>query len=457
MSYCKYHPLLPATYACHSCGTSSCDSCIDDSDHRGSHRCFICNDELVSLGGANGAEPFWRRLQASFLYPLSAQTVVFILVVSFLTPIMLYLPFGIILGLALVGSFMKYCFACLEETAMGAERPPNIAVAYSGGLSLMIKLIVLIIVVAFAFSFAVGLLGETLSTVLAACLLLGVPAMLINFGSSGQLLAGMNPLAVVRLVSAIGLPYGLLLVFLAIMFFSAQAVNSFIGDGSNYLQAALHQVVNNYYAIVAFQLMGYMVFQYQRELGFTARSDDAQSDAGRQEQKMIAAKIEVLIKEGDFDAVAREYGQAIQRYPNDPVFYSKCFDFLYASKSVIYMKGFAPKYLRFLAQNGRVQLLAPSYKKIIQVAPGWLPESAELRVETARACWHAGDPRLALTLINGLHKEFPNYSGLSEAYLLMAEALDDMPKMSEQAAKSRKLAAHFEKQNQSRSQLIIFQ
>ena len=329
---------------------------------------------------------------------------------------------------------------------MGAERPPDITVAYSGGLSLMLKLIALIIVIAFAFSFAVGLLGETLSTILAVCLLLGVPAMLINFGSSGRLLEGMNPITVIRLISAIGLPYGLLLVFLAIMFFSAEAVNSFIGDGSSYLQASLHQAVNNYYAIVAFQLMGYMVFQYQRELGFTARVDDAQPDSGRPEQKVIAAKIEVLLKEGSFDAVAREYAQAIQRYPNDPAFHSKCFDFLCASKNSNYMNSFASKYLRFLLQTGRQQLLASSFKKIVEVVPRCLPDSAELRVATARACWQAGTPRLAVKLINGLHKEFPDYRSLAEAYLLMAEALDDIPKMFDQAGKSRKLAAHFEKQ-----------
>jgi hypothetical protein len=115
MDYCKYHPISPATYLCESCKTTTCDSCVDYFTQHNSELCFNCGTQLNSLGAVNNAEPFWRKLDQSFKYPVKSQPLTLIIGVSVLTSILMFIPFTFIWQILLTGCFVKYCFSCLAE------------------------------------------------------------------------------------------------------------------------------------------------------------------------------------------------------------------------------------------------------------------------------------------------------------------------------------------------------
>lgn len=48
--------------------------------------------------------------------------------------------------------------------------------------------------------------------------------------------------------------------------------------------------------------------------------------------------------------------------------------------------------------------------------------------------------KLAVKLLNGMHKIYPDFSRLPEAYLLLSGILEDMPNMQAQAEKCRQMA-----------------
>ena len=53
------------------------------------------------------------------------------------------------------------------------------------------------------------------------------------------------------------------------------------------------------------------------------------------------------------------------------------------------------------------------------------PEKAVERHEMAKYLRHKGKAKLAMVVLNDLHREFPSYEGIPEAYLMVAQLLSE--------------------------------
>jgi len=439
MDYCKYHPLSPATYACYNCQTTNCDFCINDGMFEKRDRCFICEQEVESLGSINNIEPFWRRLQDSFRYPMNSSSISLIVGVSILNSITAYLPFAFLIYLALLGSILKYAFSCLKNTSEGLLIAPDISEAYGGGLGVagrMILIIFIMIAVAIATN---QVLGSVFGNIIGIFLIIGFPAVLINYALTEKISEAINPLNMIRLMTTIGLSYGLLLAFIMIMSASVEVISSIIGDNLSILSNVLQTIVFYYYLIVIFHIMGYMIFQYQGELGFVARSNNGDAQEQRNDQQILAAKIDVTIKEGFYDSACKLFSQAIKEYPRDKKLNNDYFEFLLAIKNPSQIIKFAPQYFDYLKRSNLHDRISIAYKQILKITPDYLPEKPELRLLLAKASHRDGSPVIAVKLLSGFYKQFPKFEKLLEVYQLLAECLDDLPNMSNKAEECRLL------------------
>lgn len=435
IEYCKYHPLQAATFVCNSCDVHCCDECTEVGlGGRSFERCLVCGVELESLGATYNAEPFWRRIEQSFRYPLNAQTMTLIVGVSALTAVLSFLPFTIIWVLMLTGALMRYAFTCLEQSSQGILDAPDITEAYQGGLHLLLQLLLIFISV-IAMVVGVGkILGLEFAMFVGVLSVIALPAIIINFATTEDLTASLSPFKTFGLITAIGLPYGLLLGFILIMSASVGALQGLVGQEFSLVNMILQSIIANYYLIVIFHIMGYMIFQYQGKLGFTARVN---SDEGidKTELETLLAKIDVSVKEGAFDDATDLFSKAVRKFPRDGVLLNRCFDFLYASKEKDDLDAFAPRYMDYLVKQHAEDKLNIVYKKTLQVVPDFLPESPVLRYVLAKECHRLGDSRSVIKLVNGLHKQNPEFDYLVEAYELLCDALKDMPQMGSQADK----------------------
>ncbi len=447
MDYCKYHPLDGATYICRACNTCQCDKCIDD-ENKAAH-CFVCGAVLESLGSANTVEPFWRRLPEAFKYPVNSNSMSLIVITAIISVLATLMPFLLILSVVMylfaAGSIMKYSFTCLERTAMGEMKAPDVMDAYSGGIKLLLQLVLMTIVLSAIVGAAFYYLGPALGGLFGFIAVFSFPAILIRFAQTENMLEAMNPFAAVALIAAIGLPYGLLIVFMLIMMTSVGVLHEWIGALVPAVSYLLQSVVSNYYTVVMFHLMGYMLFQYQEQLGYSARSDEDEDEPKRTEQERLAAKISVLLKEGDYEQVVQLYYQAFKQYPNEPVFFETFFELLYACKKTALMADYGLIYLEFLNRRKRFDKLTPTFKQILFIAPDYLPDSPAMRVQLATLLKQQGDLKIAVKLLNGIHKLYPEFAGLPDAYYLLAEILGDMPNMQSQADKCRQMAAQLKR------------
>ena len=448
MKYCQYHPLTPATYECDQCKNSQCDHCVDEGDQGVKHACFLCHKEVVSLGAMYNAEPFWRRFQESFRYPLRTESIAFIIGMAFLNIAIVFLPFTIVWFLILFGIFMKYCFSCLEKTAKGSLTPPNITTAYDGGIILALKLIAILFIIGFSIVGVQIWLGTGIATFFGVLALCCCPAIIINFSLSESIIDAVNPLKILYLIIAVGLPYGLLLAIILIMSGSVGFINALISSESSFISLGLQIAVSNYYTIVIFHLMGYMLFQYQGQLGFIARQEEDEAKPGRDAAERILANIEVHVKEGYYNEALLLFQDALKKHSKNKPLHDKCFEFLLATKNIPLLDDFSPLYINFLAKNQAKDQLTLTYKKILKTHPKFSPQAPEDKLLLAQECKASGDSLSVIRLLNGIHQQSPNFGRLIPAMELMVEALKDLPNMAEKAEKFDLLVKRFKEKKE---------
>jgi len=404
---------------------------------------------LESLGSANNVEPFWRRLSEAFKYPLNSSSISIIVITSIVSVLAILMPFlfvfAILMYLFAAGSMLKYSFSCLMQTALGEMKAPDVMDAYQGGIKLLFQLVLMTSVLTLIVSFAAYYMGAAFGGLFGLIAIFSYPAILIRFAQTENMLDAMNPIAALALMVAIGLPYGLLIVFMLIMMTSVGVLHEWIGEFLPAVSYLLQTMVSSYYMLVIFHLMGYMLFQYQRELGYTARADDGEPTVRRSDVERMTAKIDVMLKEGNYEQVVKLYFQAFGLFSQEAKFYDKYFDLLYVCKKKELMQDYALRYLEFLNKKKRFDKLVPSYKQILLVDPDYLPNSPAMRVQLAELLRQQGDFKLAIKLLNGMHKLYPDYVGLIDAYCLLADTLAEVPNMQSHVEKCKQLIVQLQK------------
>ncbi len=466
MEYCKYHPMTEARYCCPSCHANCCDECVDEG-HRGDNTfCFVCEQPTQIIEGPLNVTPFWRRIDHSFRYPLNKSLLIFIAIISFLGALASQLPLPLMVGLSLLttGVMMKYCFNCLSETARGNLSPPDISGAYEGGIVLIFRLFLMLVIAIIAVSSVYAYISTVLGSLLGFFLLIALPAIIITYAMTENIIEALNPLKLAAIIATIGLPYGLILAMLMIMMGSVELLSQLIGFENSLPVLSLQAMVSNFYSVVMFHLMGYMIYQYQYELGVEP-NDKAFDKEVRPEQHRLLAKSRVLIKEGYWGSAEKALNNAMKRFHADDELNDMYFRFKLATyalnqknyqqnqqtktdttdaptvpkKSLAYkltpqqeFAKVADQYLLHLTHTNKDHQLTTAYQLVVHQSPNYKPHQPTLRHQLAQSFCDAGNPRKAAQLLNGLHKDNPKYAHLIPAYELLQRSLNDIPGMEQQ-------------------------
>ena len=457
MSYCKYHPLNTAQFSCHECDCNLCKRCINEGRNASKHRCFSCENEVTSLGAAINVAPFWRRIDQAFKYPLATEVLVMIGLLSLMTTLASFLALPLMAALNLIGGaiIIKYCFNCLSATAKGRMSPPDFKDSYEGSILLIFKLTFIVVVLSAIAIAAYAFLNPAFGSLLGFLLITAFPAIIILYAITENILEAVNPLKIISLILRIGLPYGLILGILLIMITSVGILSDLIIYKQTAITLVFQSAVANYYLIVMFHIMGYMIFQYQNDLGYSAEADDQNKDPIRSEPEKICAKIHIMIKEGHWHLVDETFKNALTRFKEHPQLNTEYF--LYTLSLLPSHPSDAEKqqeacvifgrYFMFLIKNHQEHRLYVDYSKVLLVMTHYQPEEARLRFELAKTSSENGNTKQAVKLLYGLHKSHPSFMHLIPAYELLADELETLPNMEKQVTQCRKLVSALKERN----------
>lgn len=426
---CHYHPGDPAKWHCGECQLHYCNRCMPDADTRQRRAlCPRCSKAMRYLGAATVVVPFWQRIGAFFRYPFHTDPLMVIAICT-LVPIVAPANFiGLIIWLVLALALFKYTYAVIKHTAEGHLKPPSVSVAFTGSGFDIVILQLLVFVLMGALVAAAAMIGGAILMLLAlAFVILALPASIMVLAMERSVGAAVNPMNLAVLISRIGTPYFLLYGYLILLTLASGAAQDFaVNHFPLWVAQPLAGFLNSTFTLILFHMLGYLLFQYQEELGFASdlQDDDTETDnLHRDRSTRFDADLDMNLKDGNYDRVQSMLIETLKRDRDDPKRIGQLYQLLTARQATAELYRYHPRLMAWLAQRHDGDGLSQLMQTLQASEPGFQVDDPELAVQCAGTLYHRGHHKPALRLLQDFHKRFPDSDQLAPAYLIAAQAL----------------------------------
>lgn len=451
--YCTYHPLHYAAFSCPKCHANLCPSCIVKKKNefygysKDVYLCPKCTVFVDKLSFAHAIEPFWKRLPAIFQYPLHLQPIALIIALAFIQTFFASKTLtGLIVQILCFGIILTYACLALAASANGRLHPPPIEPsAISKNFNLFFKQLALYVILAIVvYQLASTLLPYLgieptliLASVFGLITMLLLPAMIIMLAVTKSLVAAIAPHAFILLAWRIGWPYLALCFFLSILISAPAMLAGLIW---NHLPREvgyfLAMVFSSYYMIVSYHLMGYMLFQYHEKAGYQVdyegdfhssvhkqnASKNAQS--GNQADDLLN-RINVLIRDGNYDAAVSEIQQSTHGVITDPALADRYYNLLYLRKMKADLLAFAPDYIKLMYKTNDKEKICAAYLFCSPLRPDFLDDHPSLLFAVGKTLLESNYAMDALKVFDHFVQIHQDHSMTPNSYFFIARIFNE--------------------------------
>lgn len=426
--YCKYHPTSPALWWSNDFQSGYCERCVDHSESSAgapTAKSLLTGDDLEYMGSAHSAIPFWERIPVFFKYPLQRESLLFLVAIMIVGGVLSSLG-GLI---ALAGLFIslaaitKYGFMVIATTARGKFSPPAWGEAFTGDINLFFKQLGVQLIFA-AFITVVAWSGiEALNVISTLLVILVMPASIMIFAMEEDIATAVSPSFLLEFIGRIGGAYFIL--YLLLILFSIAHLGFFSLLWAEVPQAWLAPLfvsASLYFMMVMYHLMGYVIFQYQSELGFVSE-DEKTAQRRMKAIDPYDARVDVCLKEGLYHEAVKVLKKGLNNNPNDFKKHDNLSKLLVAIGDKEAVLEHADSYMAKLHKMGDDARLYFIYSFYQQVDANYIPDDPGVRQVLAEQFYSRGKYDLTIRLLANFHKLYPNYGDVAGAYLLVSEAL----------------------------------
>ncbi|MDR1936642.1 MAG: hypothetical protein LBS49_13895 [Candidatus Accumulibacter sp.] len=331
--------------------------------------------------------------------------------------------FGIMLA------FVRYAYKILDQTAMGLLTPDQhqlhdnadrTSLPYKQfGIFIVMGAVIGLAQSAGGLFFGAALIYSTLS----------MPAATMILAITRSFWAALNPFAVMRMMTSIGLPYLGLLAFLFLLSASQGVLQGFLMPRvSPWLSLPALTFVAMYFMLIMFNMMGYVIYQYHHQLGVrvqkthrthggvkagnNAAIDDDETDSYAE-----------LISSGQIDKALDQAYEEQRVDPENVAAHDRYHKLLLLSEHKERLLSHARRYLALLLNKGLAVEATGLYRAMRDRVPDFEPEKPAQLLRLAEAARKNRDFALALSLIKGFDKRFPRSDEIPEVYFFAAQTL----------------------------------
>lgn len=420
--FCKYHPGTEALWFCEHDGLFLCQQCVDGhADNFNEARCLICNQALLP-SGQDQALPVWQQLDRLLRYPLQLPLLPVLLIWAGVAAVIPPLP--ALFALTVLGGFPAFGFA---QAIMASktqtrrhhhrERLPAWQDLSSGhgwkgallqaapALLLLLGAIALMIWV----SVPAGLLLGSVAMLLVPALWLAIQVQGADPGSFAA--------ALTYIVSA---PRDYLVAALlgVLGWLSGVAVVMVVMD---VLPAPLTQAVGGALAAYGWLVLAAACAALLEQHG---RLWGLNPGALRVTQSLAERRQRVLLCAGRFDKVLLGAAKAVKGKKPALADWKQYDQLLAILGKDDERKQQAEPYLDVLVAAGDWQGAMQLINEQRQRETDWLPAGPGIRLALAQGLYDLA-PKLVVALLKDMHQRHPDFTGVGEAYLLLAKTLGE--------------------------------
>jgi len=468
---CKYHTSTPARWTCHRCRISFCPSCVAESGSGHAPDCPVCKRQLQSLGSENLVTPFWSRLREFFIYPghpgplllLVALTAVIFLIGQ--VPAAWSVTFDIAIWrieliyfflFPFIVLFLNYAYNVLNDTAHGHLKPVEVtAERLFANSTIVFELLLLILFLKLFEVAARNLLHEPGYHAASVFTSLVTPAIIMVLAIDKQFLNAINPIAVMSVIARIGMPYFIM----SVLFYLLGIAQDYLMDillkyiDQAYSLAA-YAFVTMYFYLIMFNMMGYILYQHHGVLGFGIdvemhdQEDESQFDTVNVSPEMRG--VEILIHEGKTDQALKELQEMVKKNPSNTDARERILKLSRLVGNTELHAIQAQLYMSYLSDEHNIGQAAAVFESCYEYDKTLKPTKAAERLEMAKYFRKKSKYKLTTAVLNDLHRDFPSFDGIPQAYMIVAQTLCEQFNDDERA----KLILEFVIKNYSSHSLI---
>lgn len=458
---CKYHPQRTARWACEHCHINFCSACLSKENPEGPPACPLCRDPALEMDNVDLVPPFWNRLPSFFTTPLQSQPAALLVVLTLLSALVGYRSFSALLvQLVLLLLFYKYAYALLSHRARGHDQAPALRQALSGdGLDLALKQFAVFVLLFIPLGIIGNLLGAVAGMVYYMLVMVCLPASIMALAVEHSIAAAINPSVLFGMISRIGMPYLALFFLLGTLSSGPNVVLDLLTDhlGSDFIALQDMQegeidpaeaeritgaymdtifaiiipvavLLNGYFTLVMFALMGYVLFQYHHRLGLQVDVDVetlAATDARLAQEHPLLGDVEALIQEGRLEQAVTLLRARVLHNPGERALRDRFHRLLALTGDIKRLTGHGAEYIGLLLNSTDRAKAVQVWRDCKQVDPDFSLDSPDQVYPLAQTMFSVGDYRSVVALGNGFHKRYPGHADIPRLYLLVARALSE--------------------------------
>lgn len=444
--FCKYHPLMTATWHCTTCHIRLCDDCVQPAiETDAMPACFLCNQPVVSLHQAAPVVPFWLQYTQFMRLPLNLFGI-FLLALLFIMP--QFSPSHVLLATIFAAYAMAalYGWSLLQQAATGELKDISVEFLskHTNKLALQMALFIGAIFVGLTLLLAkmpllAGILGFVFLTML--------PAMLIAVAKDQSITSVIQLSGIKEIIWSLRFFYVPLVAASFVLLLISSAVSGLLADVlSPQLAQGLQLSLYSYGLWVMMSVVGYVLFEFHQVLNFEVLGKKHKKRFTAKLQDKQQARLEVYLKEGAYEKAATLLKTQSEKQKNNPDIQEKYYQLLDFMQDAEQAPIQASHYMEALLEVGQVPQALEVLVKVRHLVPDFMPPTPEMRFNLATACMENQHYELACELLRQLHKEHPHYPQLPEAYLLLAKVLHEKLNASAEALEAMEyLASRFQK------------
>ena len=391
--------------------------------------CPHCSQAMRYLGAATEVVPFWHRIGAFFRYPFHTDPLVVIAICTLVPVLAPANLLGALVWLVLALALFKYTYAVINHTAEGHLKPPPLATAFTGsGFNIVILQLLVFVLMGALVVTAAMLGGPILMLLVLAFAVLALPASIMVLAMERSVGAAVNPVNLAVLMARIGSPYFLLYGYLILLTVASGAAQDFaMTHFPRWAAQPLSGFLNSTFTLMLFHMLGYLLFQYQEELGFASdiQDDDENNSDNRQRDRSTRfdADLDMNLKDGHYERAQALLESALKNDHNNPKRLSQLYKLLTARNDTATLYRYHPRLFAWLCDQHDGAEMQTLLGRLVKVQENFQLDDPALSVRAAETLYHAGHYRSALRLLRDFHKRFPDSDQLAPAYLLAARIL----------------------------------
>ncbi|MBI5256219.1 MAG: hypothetical protein HY855_06960 [Burkholderiales bacterium] len=289
-----------------------------------------------------------------------------------------------------------------------------------------------------------------------------LPSAMIVIALDDAFFRALNPLHALRFIGTMGSGYLALWALFLLIGGTRQAVFSAAQHWSPVLRLPLELGLATYLGLVLCALTGYALYQFHRELGLDVEVDaelhhraggaEAIARAGsvhRAARQAVAddpleRKLQPLLAQGHYREAIAELKDHMRYDRLDPVLNTRLHELHVMQSDTAATLAHGQQWLSALAKAGRQAELLAALRKLLALDPQFEVQDGAVVLPAASQASRHGDHALAVRLVKGFDKRFPDHADTPGVVFLGARLLSEYARQHDKAAALlRQLLARF--------------